>query len=80
MRVTIDIDDQLLLAAKQLAAETNRTLDQLVEDGLSMLLGICKYPVSPGRFHNPTHQPGGEQPGVDLDNSEALLDLMESED
>lgn len=38
MKTTLDIDDQLLLAAKQRALDTGSTLRQVVESALSQLL------------------------------------------
>ena len=38
MKITLTIDGDLYHAATQLAAETHRTLDQVVEDGLRQLL------------------------------------------
>jgi hypothetical protein len=79
MRTTIRLDDHLLAEAKQLAAKTNRTLTAVIEDALRETLG---------RRENPkkkltkliTYGGSGLQPGVDIDNSAALLDIMEAPD
>jgi hypothetical protein len=79
MRTTIRLDDQLLADAKQLAARTGRTLTAVIEDALRLSLRQHR-PRSRRRVVLPTFKGGnGLQPGVDLDDSAALLDLMESE-
>ncbi len=81
MRTTLNLNDDLLRRAKVLAAETHRTLTAVLEDALREVLGRRKHP--PAR--NPVRLPvsdrmTGLRPGVDLDNSAALLDLMEGGD
>lgn len=76
MRTTLQLDDQLVVEAKKRAAETGRTLTKLVEDALRIELGRGGEPRSrPYRIK--AVGDGGLLPGVDLDNSAALLDLME---
>jgi hypothetical protein len=80
MRTTVRLDDELLTAAKRLAVESGRTLTAVIEDALRQVLarrgdsraGPVRLPVS--------RSAGKLQPGVDLDDSAALLDLMESAD
>lgn len=78
MRTTINIDDALLAEAKQVAARTGRSLTAVVEDALRESLrrrsSHVRQPVE-----LPTFGEGGLQPGVDLDDSAALLDLMEQD-
>ena len=77
MRTTIRIDDRLLAEAKAQAARSGRTLAAVVEDALRAELarrqrrGLDRPPKLP------TSRGGRLQPGVDLDDSAALLDLME---
>jgi hypothetical protein len=80
MRTTIRIDDDLLADAKRLAAETGRTLTAVVEDALREVLARRKKEPAKRRFSLPTINASGLRPGVDLNNSAALLDLMESSD
>ena len=78
MRTTINLDDALLAEAKQVAARTGRSLTAVVEDALRESLrrrqdtargpSSCQCSVR------------GVQPGVDLDDGVALLDLMEQDD
>jgi Arc/MetJ family transcription regulator len=79
MRTTIRLDDDLLARAKRTAAERGTTLTALIEDALRRALA-----PGPGTDRNrpalPTVRGDGLQPGVDLDDSAALLDRMESRD
>jgi hypothetical protein len=79
MRTTVRIDDQLLREAKQLAARTGRTLTAVVEDALRETLNRQRRP---GRrdVELPTFRGDGLRPGVDLDDSAALIELMDQED
>jgi len=76
MRTTIRLDERLLAEAKQVAARTGRTLTAVIEDALRQSLAARK---SGGRVpaRLPTFGEGGLQPGVDLDDSAALLSLMD---
>jgi hypothetical protein len=77
MRTTLSIDDQLLRAAKKAAAESGRTLTAVVEDALRQGLARQNQPARASRVTLPTFDLGATLPGVDLDNSAALLDQME---
>jgi hypothetical protein len=81
MRTTIRLPDDLLREAKQRAVETDRTLTGLIEDSLRAALRghpANGEPVKPLRLT--TYGREGTLPGVDLDDSAALVDLMESTD
>lgn len=80
MRTTIRLDDQLLSDAKHLAVRTGRTLTAVIEDALRETLRRSGAPQDRPPFELITFGEGGVQPGVDLDDSAALLDLMESDD
>lgn len=81
MRTTLQLNENLYHRAKQLAVQTHRTLTAVIEDALRETFsrrnqispkGVgVKLPVFDGK---------GLQPGVDLDDSSALLDLMDSHD
>lgn len=77
MRTTIRLNDQLLREAKRAAADSGRTLTALIEEALRERLARRKAAPPRDWIHLPTH-PGGFAPGVDIDNSAALLDLMET--
>jgi len=76
MKTTIRINDDLLKQAKKQAADEGRTLTSLVEDGLALILSKPKthrqkrveLPVSKAT--------GGILPGIDLNRSSDLEDVM----
>jgi hypothetical protein len=77
MRTTIRIDDALLEDAKRLAARTGRSLTALVEDALREVLARQGEASQRAPVHLTTAGGRGVLPGVDLDDSAALVDLME---
>ncbi len=78
MRTTVRLDDRLLAAAKRHAAESGQTLTAVLESALREKLGRQRSRATrtPIRLH--TVKGDGLQPGVDLDDSASLLDVMES--
>jgi hypothetical protein len=80
MRTTLQIDDQLFRAAKKAAAESGRTLTAVIEDALRLTLGNASRSATAEKFVLPVYDMGEPLPGVDIDNSAALLDLMEEGD
>jgi len=78
MRTTVRLEEALIDQAKREAERRGETLTALIEQGLRLLLAqsqprrrreVVKLPVSTAG--------GGMLPGVDLDDSAALLDIME---
>lgn len=80
MRTTVRLPDDLLDEAKRHALETGRTLTSLIEDGLRQVLARRHEAGPRPRVELPTYGRGGVRPGVDLDDSAALLDAMEGGD
>lgn len=80
MRTTIRLNDHLLQQAKQVAADTGRTLTSVIEDALREAFARREPSQSRARVKLPTFDGGGLMPGVDLDNSAGLLDIMEEGD
>lgn len=80
MRTTIRLDDDLLSEAKQLATETNRTLTAVIEDALRQHLAKQQDLAKRKPVRLKTVSGRGTLPGVDLDDSASLLDLMERDD
>jgi hypothetical protein len=78
MRTTIRIDDALLVEAKTRAARSGRTLNEVVEDALREAFARRDRPDR--RVELPVYRGGRVMPGVDLDDSAALLDLMDGRD
>jgi hypothetical protein len=79
MRTTLNLDDQLLIEAKQIAARTHRTLTSVIEDALRESLARRRQAAEQPPVRLPTFE-GRLQPGVNLDDSASLLDLMDQED
>jgi hypothetical protein len=80
MRTTIRLDDQLLAEAKQLAARSGRTLTSIIEEALRESFARRRQALRSKKVRLHTVGGHGLQPGVDLDDSAALLDLMEQAD
>ena len=77
MRTTIRLDEHLLVEVKKLAAHTGTTMTAVIEDALRQRLPR-RGPLRLGAKGKLTTFRGkGLRPGVDLDNSAGLLDLME---
>jgi hypothetical protein len=77
MRTTVDVSDELLRAAKERAARSGQTLGQVVEDALRVSFQRSEAAAARGPVALPSFGGGGLQPGVDLDDGAALLELME---
>ena len=79
VRTTIRLDDRLLRELKKHAATRGRTLTSVIEDAVRQFLARTaagdRRPKAPP-FRVSTFK-GRLRPGVDLDDSAALLDLME---
>ena len=80
MRTTIRLSDDLLAQAKQLALKTGRTLTAVIEDALLAAVARGNRRRRGGRVALPTFRGGGLRPGVDLDDTASLLEVMESGD
>jgi hypothetical protein len=78
MRTTVRLDEHLLAEAKKQAAESGKTLTAVLEDALRASLARrgARAKTKPVRLK--TVKGGGVRPGVDLDDSASLLDLMGS--
>ena len=78
MRTTVNLDDQLLGDAKLLARQTGRTLTAVIEDALRERLARRHASAACGITRLPTVTGDGLLPGVDLDNSADLRDLLDA--
>ncbi len=76
MRTTVRLDDQLLTEAKMLAAATGRSLTGVIEDALREMLARRQTSSHRGPIRLKTVA-GKLLPGVDLDDSAGLLEIME---
>ena len=78
MRTTLDLDDHLMREAKLVAQQRGTTLTSFVEDALRERLARRRNPEQPAtRFRVHTFKGNGMQPGVDLDDSAGVRDLMD---
>jgi hypothetical protein len=77
VRTTINLPDPLLSEARRLAAESGRTLTAVIEDAVRESLDRRRQdrPLPPPKLT--TVGGSGLQPGVDLDDSAGLEDLMD---
>jgi hypothetical protein len=76
MRTTIDLDEQILTRIKGIAAKTGQTMTAVIEDALRHSL-MQTRPKARKPIHLTTVSGKGLKPGVDLDDSASLVDLME---
>lgn len=80
MRTTIRLDDHLLAEVKRLAASTGRTITAVIEDALRETLARQQTNKRRRLVRVTTVGGRGVQPGVDLDDSRGLIDLMDAGD
>lgn len=80
MRVTIRLDDELGEEAREMARGTGRSLSAVIEEALRQHLAQQQAPGKGERARLETVKGQGLLPGVDLDESAALLELMERDD
>jgi hypothetical protein len=76
MRTTLRVPDDVLIAAKRRAAADGVTLTRFVEDALRAQLA-ARPAKSAERVTLPTFRGQGVRPGVDLEDTARLLDVME---
>ena len=80
MRTTVRLNDGLLEKARREAAARGQTLTSLIEQGLRLALAQSRPAGYRRKVVLPVSQKGGGVlPGVDLNNSAALLELMEDD-
>jgi len=80
VRTTIRLDDELLAEVKRLAADTGRSMSEIVEDAVRASLARRHEPRPERRVELPTFRGNGVRAGVDLNSWASLLDVMEEED
>lgn len=74
------MDDALLRQAKAHAARTGTTLTGVIEDAVRELLARRRRHRVRETVDLPTFDGEGLQPGVDLDDTASLIDLMDAGD
>jgi len=78
MRTTVRLDDDLVAEAKMFAVRQRRTLTSVIEEALRRLLQQSADSAEGGGDLPVSRRPGWVLPGVDLDDSAALHDVMDS--
>ncbi len=78
MRTTVNIDEHLLAEARAEAARTRRSLGDVVDDALRVLLAQHRSPdgADRPRVVLTTYGGSGLRPGVDLEDKEAMAELL----
>ena len=80
MRTTVRLNDGLLERARREAAARGQTLTSLIEQGLHLALAQSPSGTRRRTIVLPVSQKGGGVlPGVDVNNSTTLLELMEDD-
>jgi hypothetical protein len=78
MRTTVRLDDTLLEQAKREAARQGLTLTALIDRSLRLILAQRRSSPPHPRVKLPVcHAGGGVLPGVDLNDTDRLFEIME---
>ena len=77
MRTAIRLDDALLDEARRAAVEHGTTLTAIIEESLRERLARSRAATHRRHTRLPTTGGGGTLPGIDLDDSASLLDVMD---
>jgi len=78
VRTTVRLDEGLMRDAKRAAAEQGITLTQLISDALRERMARARRAAPRQPVELPISRAGGGvMPGVDLDDSAALLELLD---
>jgi hypothetical protein len=77
MRTTINLPDDLVLQAKRAALDADTTLTEIIANALRESLAKRQKKNTRRDFKIITSGSGGLLPGVDLDDTSALLDIMD---
>jgi hypothetical protein len=79
VRTTVNIDERLLRRAKQEAARSNRSLGDVVDDALRLLLAPAGRRRTVPELELPVFGGSGLRPAVDLEDKEGLASLRDEE-
>jgi hypothetical protein len=79
VRTTIRLDPHLLAEAKRVAAANGKTLTAVIEDALRESLTRKSTSRKRSNLKLPTFRGKGLHAGVDLDNSAAVLSVMDND-
>ena len=79
-RTTLRLDEDLLRESKAMAARCGMTLTRLVEESLREKLDRqADSAARGGRVELPTSGHGGTRPGVNINDSKSLWDLLDED-
>jgi len=76
MRTTVDIDDDILTAARNRARQRRTTLTRVIEEALAAALADRPAGEKPFQLRWTPHD-GRLRAGVDLSDRDSLIDAME---
>jgi len=80
MKTTLDINDQLLAAAKALAAQQRTSLTRLIEEGLQLRLRTAPVATPLGKLHLPVFAgKGGLTRGIDPLSNRSMLQAADDD-
>ncbi len=78
MRTTVRLDEGLLTKAKQEARKRGETLTSLMERGLRLAISGSHKHARSAKVRLPTSKAtGGVRPGINLDDTSAVLDHLD---
>ena len=77
MRTTIRLPDDLYTRVRVTAAQEGETVTSFLEEALRAALARHEQPPPRLRYQVAPFHGDGVQPGVDLDDNAALVDLMD---
>ena len=80
MRTTVNLPDDLMAKLKRSAAERGTTVTALMEEALRHSLAVRRPAQRAAKARFTVYGKGGVLPGVDLDDSAALMDLIDTAD
>jgi predicted transcriptional regulator len=78
MRTTINLPEELLAQVKKLAAASHSTVTALIEDALREAVAKPRRKRPKKRVGLRTYGKQGLLPGVEIDDTASLLELMET--
>ena len=80
MRITLNLPDDLVLQAKKAALEADTTLTEIIANALREALLKGRRKPLRRKIKLTTYGEGGTFPGINLDDTSAVLDLMDGLD
>jgi hypothetical protein len=78
VRTTVNIDEHLLAHAREMAARTGRPLGAVVDDALRVLFAGQRERRT-ATVELPVFGGSGLRPGVDLEDKDALAELLDDD-